>query len=114
MLLRLAKGRKAHLSAAILDSRTLRSTRESGPRTGYDGAKRKRGSKVHRAVDILGYLLALHVTPANKQDRAQVEQMTAWVQAVTGDVVEVAYVDQGYTEHQPTRMLQPIASNSKS
>src|SRR5918998_5729811 len=46
-VLRLAEGRAAAPSAAILDSRTLRSTPESGTRAGYDGAKRKRGSKVH-------------------------------------------------------------------
>ncbi len=69
MLLRLADGRTPHPSAAILDSRTLQSTPNSGTRAGYDGAKRKKGSKVHLAVDTLGNLLALHVTPANEQDR---------------------------------------------
>lgn len=71
ILLRLAKGRNSTPSAAILDSRTLQSTPESGARAGYDGAKRKRGSKVHLAVDTLVHLLALHVTPANEQDRAR-------------------------------------------
>jgi hypothetical protein len=47
----------------IIDIRTLRSTRESGAGAGYDGAKRKSGSKGHIAVDTLGHLLALHVTP---------------------------------------------------
>ena len=61
-VLRLAAGRKEEPTAAIMDSRTLRSTPESGTRAGYDGAKRKRGSKVHMAVDTLGHLLALHVT----------------------------------------------------
>ena len=74
VLLRLAQGRNADPSAAILDSRTLQSSPESGERAGYDGAKRKRGSKTHMAVDTLGYLLALRVTPANEQDRAQVER----------------------------------------
>src|SRR3954465_4375646 len=60
----------AEPTAAILHSRPLRSTPESGPRAGYDGAKRKRGSKLHMAVDTLGHLLALHVTPANADDRA--------------------------------------------
>lgn len=55
-VLRLAQGRNAQPSAAILDSRTLQSSPESGPRAGYDGAKRKRGSKVHIAVDTLGHL----------------------------------------------------------
>lgn len=49
-------------SAAILDGRTLQSTPESGAHAGYDGAKKKNGSKVHIAVDTLGNLLALKVT----------------------------------------------------
>lgn len=101
VLLRLTEGRSGTPSAAIFDSRTLQSSPESGARAGYDGAKRKRGSKVHLAVDTLGHLLALHVTPANEQDREQVEQLAAQVQDVTGQSVELAYVDQGYTGEQP-------------
>jgi transposase len=100
-LLRLASGRKAQPSAVILDSRTLQSTPESGARAGYDGAKRRRGSKVHIAVDTLGNLLAAHVTPANEQDRAQVAQLAATVQDLTGENVQIAYVDQGYTGDAP-------------
>jgi transposase len=103
MILRLAEGRTAQPSAAILDSRTLPSTPESGPRAGYDGAKRKRGSKVHMAVDTLGHLLALHVTAADAQDRAQVGQLAAQVQDVTGASVDLAFVDQGYTGDQPAQ-----------
>jgi transposase len=51
VMLRLAEGRERQPSAAIFDRRTLQSTPESGPRAGYDGAKRKRGSKVHIALD---------------------------------------------------------------
>lgn len=101
LVLRLAEGRAADPSAAIFDSRTLQSTPESGHRAGYDGNKRKRGSKVHMSVDTLGHLLALHITAANEQDRTQVEQMAQQVQAVTGDNVEIAFVDQGYTGDQP-------------
>lgn len=96
-LLRLADGRDPRPSAVILDSRTLQSTPESGGRAGYDGAKRRKGSKVHAAVDTLGHLLALHVTPANEQDRDQVSQLAQAVQEVTGETVELAYVDQAYT-----------------
>lgn len=85
----------------ILDSRTLQSSLKSGNRAGYDGGKRKKGSKVHLAVDTLGYLLALVVTAANEQDRAQVAALAQQVQAVTGESVEVAFVDQGYTGEQP-------------
>ncbi len=100
-VLRVGAGRKAQPSAAIFDSRTLQSSPESGARAGYDGAKRRKGSKVHVAVDTLGQLLALLVTPANEQDRAQVAQLAQQVQATTGGSVEVAFVDQGYTGDQP-------------
>jgi len=101
LLLRLADGRAGQPAAAILDSRTLQSTPERGARAGYDGHKRRKGSKVHAAVDTLGHLLALVVTPANEQDRAQVDALTTAIQEVTGETVEVAYVDQGYTGEQP-------------
>lgn len=100
-LIRLGEGRDAQPSAMILDSRTLQSTPESGHRAGWDGAKRKNGSKVHLAVDTLGELLTLHVTPADEQDRAQVAEVAEAVQEETGDTVEVAFVDQGYTGDTP-------------
>lgn len=105
-VLRLAKGRKEQPSAAIFDSRTLQSTPESGERAGYDGHKRKKGSKTHIAVDTLGHLLALYVTPANEQDRAQVEELARQVQAVTQQSVEVAFVDQGYTGDEPAQAAE--------
>src|SRR6266480_5566485 len=82
-VLRLAQGRNEEPSAAIFDSRTLQSSPESGHRAGYDGAKRRKGSKVHLAVDTLGNLLALHITSADEQDRAQVGELAAAVQEVT-------------------------------
>jgi transposase len=100
-VLRLAEGRAAEPSAAILDSRTLRSTPESGARAGWDGHKRTRGSKLHLAVDTLGHLLALRVTPANADDRAAVAEPAEAVQDATGESVELAYVDQGYTGERP-------------
>ena len=96
-LLRIAGGRKAKPSAVVLDGRTLQSSIESGSRAGYDGYKVKRGSKVHIAVDTLGHLLAALVTPANEQERAQVGRLAQAVQEATGQSVEIAFVDQGYT-----------------
>lgn len=101
VLLRVAAGRAEQPSAVILDGRTLQSTPESGERAGFDGAKCKKGSKVHMAVDTLGHLLALHVTAANEQERQQVYELAEQVQAVTGDTAPrrqpVAFVDEGYT-----------------
>lgn len=100
-LLRLAKGKNEQPSAAIFDGRTVQSTPESGERAGYDGYKRKKGSKIHIAVDTLGLLLAAHVTPANEQERAQVKELAEAVQEVTQSSVKVAFVDQGYTGDNP-------------
>src|SRR5688572_15810843 len=91
-VLRLAAGRPPEPTAVIFDGRTLQSTPESGARAGYDGHKKRTGSKTHLAVDTLGHLLAPLVTPASAQDR---------VQEVTGERVELAYVDQGYTGEDP-------------
>ena len=97
VILRLVEGREGQPTAAIFDGRTLQSTPESGGRAGFDGAKKKKGSKVHIAVDTLGKLLALKVTAANEQERAQVADLAAKIQEVTGGTVEIAFVDQGYT-----------------
>ncbi len=96
-LIRLGEGKTVEPTAAIFDSRTLQGTPESGDRAGYDGHKKRKGSKIHLVVDTLGEFLALVVTPANAQDRAQVEELAAAVQEVTGNTIELAYVDQGYT-----------------
>ncbi len=103
LLLRLAARRSGQPSAVILDARTVQSTPESGTEAGYDGHTRRKGRKVHLAVDTLGYLLATLVTPANEQERAQVAELAALVQAVTGQTVELAYVDQGYTGEEPAQ-----------
>ena len=100
-ILRWAEGRADDPTAVILDGRTVQSTPESGARAGYDGHKRRKGSKTHAAVDTLGHLLALVVTPASAQERDQVEALAAAVQGATRDSVELAYVDQGYTGEEP-------------
>ena len=100
-LLRVAAGRDPRPTAAILDGRTVQSTPTSGGRAGYDGHKRRNGSKVHMAVDTLGHLLALRVTPASDQERAQVADLAGAVQEATGQAVTLAFVDQGYTGDQP-------------
>lgn len=97
ILLREFAGRKGQPTAVCIDSRTLQSTPESGARAGYDRAKRRKGSKVHIAVDTLGHLLALRAAAADQGDRAQVEALAEEMQQVTGGTVEMAYVDQGYT-----------------
>ncbi len=102
-ILRLVQGRAAQPTAAVMDSRTLHGSIESGARAGYDGHKKKKGSKLHLAVDTLGNLLAAHVTPADQQERTQVGELAAAVQEATGENVQVAFVDQGYTGEEPAK-----------
>lgn len=96
MILRLVADRPEQPTAAVLDARTLQGSVESGPRSGYDGHKKRKGAKVHLAVDTLGHLLAAHVSAANENERAHVDQLLTNVQVATGQSVEVAFVDSGY------------------
>jgi transposase len=105
-IIRVTQGRQGQPSAVVMDGRTLQSSCESGPRAGYDGYKRKRGSKVHMAVDTLGHLLAVHVTPADEQERAQVQRLCEDVQQATGHTVQLAWADQGYTGEAASKAAQ--------
>jgi transposase len=96
-ILRLILERAEEPSAVIFDGRTVQSTPESGGRAGDDGHKRRKGSKVHIAVDTLGHLLALRVTSADQQERQPVEALAKQVQQATGQSGELASVDQGDT-----------------
>lgn len=106
--IRMGEDRAPDPSAVILDARTLQSTPESGHRAGYDGHKRKKGSKLHMVVDTLGHLLALKVTAANEQERAQVEDLAAEVQALTSGEVEICFADQGYTGEEPQQVAAEL------
>lgn len=72
-----------------------------GVRAGYGVAERRKGSKAHAAIDRLGHLLALLVTPAHQQGRDQVAILVEQVLQVTGEQVEVAHAGQGYSGEQP-------------
>ncbi len=96
VLLRFFEGRNEQSSAVVFDGRTLQSSPESGARAGTDGAKKKKGSQIHIAVDTLGHLLGLKATAGNEQERSQVAALSEELQELTGGTVEVA-VDQGYT-----------------
>lgn len=58
---------------------------------------------MHLAVDTLGHFLAMHVTPANADDRAEVGRMAKAIQTATDQNVEIAFVDQGYTGERPAQ-----------
>ena len=91
LLSRVEQSRNGDPTAIIMDKSTLQSTPESGHRAGFDGAKKRKGTKVHLAVDTLGHFLAVLTTPASEQDRAQVKDLCLEVQDATGVPVEIAY-----------------------
>src|SRR6266700_7685269 len=97
--------RKSHRQRSSIAGRCSRARK-----VGIEQATMERNdakeARVHLAVDTLGHLLALHVTPANEQDRAQVGKLAAAVQEITGHSVELAFVDQGYTGDEPAQAAQ--------
>ncbi|GAA3999946.1 hypothetical protein GCM10022631_08650 [Deinococcus rubellus] len=77
-----------------------RRTPERGHRAGFGGAKKRKGTNVHLAVDTLGHLLTLTTSPANEQDRAQGEARCHSAQELAGGMPEVVFADQGDTGEQ--------------
>ena len=83
-LIRASRGRHGQPSAVIGDGWTSQSSCESGPPAGYHGYKRHNGSKAHTVVNTLGRLIALTVTPADAQERAQVDAVCQRVHGQAG------------------------------
>ena len=97
-LLRTAQGREPEPTAVILEGRTMRSTPESGHRAGYDGHKRRKGYKVHAAVDTLGHSLTVRVTPANGDRHPSILSAVstatrAYVEVTRGATLEVQFAE---------------------
>ena len=68
MLSREQEGREATPSVGILDSQSVKTAENGGPR-GYDAGKKIKGRKRHIATDTLGHLIVSVVHAANIQDR---------------------------------------------
>jgi transposase len=72
-VVRLAAGRSAEPSAAVVDAQSVRESAEGvvpAATSGYDSHKNVNGRKRHLLVDTLGLLIGVAVTPASAQDRA--------------------------------------------
>ncbi len=70
------------------------------PLATYDRGKKKRGTKIHLAVDTLGNVISVIATAADEQDRDQVFDICQKIQEETGGNIDVMIGDQGYTGEQ--------------
>jgi transposase len=93
---RLAAGRKAAPTAAIIDSQSVKGSEMIGrARRGYDAGKKINGTKRHLAVDVLGLLLTVLVTAASVQDRDAAKPLL-WNLRRAFPAVRLAWADGGY------------------
>jgi transposase len=93
---RVAEGRRAEPSAAVIDSASVKGSPEVGaPTRGYDAGKKVNGRKRHIAVDTAGRLLAVQVTPASVQDRDGAKPLLEALRDYTPTIRKV-WADGGY------------------
>jgi len=92
--LRHAEGRQVAPTAAIVDSQSVKTPDQAGER-GYDAGKKVSGRKRHLAVDSLGLILAVTITPASTQDRDAARPL---IQALVSTYrrVQLIWADGGY------------------
>jgi len=92
--LRKMEARKVAPTAAIVDSQTVKTGNQAGPR-GYDAGKKVLGRKRHVAVDSLGLILAILITPAAVQDRNAAKGLIRLLVTMYGRV-QIIWADGGY------------------
>jgi transposase len=93
---RVAEGRAATPTAAIIDSQSVKTSCNVGESSqGIDAGKKIKGRKRHIATDVLGLLLVVVVTAASVQDSVGGQQVLDHL-AAAHPSVSMVWVDGGY------------------
>jgi transposase len=93
---RVAEGRSAEPTAAIIDSASVKAAETVGADSrGYDAGKKINGRKRHIVVDTLGLLLFVLVTAASVQDRDGAKPLLEHLAALCRRV-RLVWADGGY------------------
>jgi putative transposase len=91
---RYTEGRNVAPTAAILDSQSVKTPDQAGERS-YDAGKKIKGRKRHLAVDCLGLILSLMITPAARPDRDAAKPLIKGLVAMFGRL-QIIWADGGY------------------
>jgi transposase len=100
---RLAAGRRRRPTAAIIDTQSVKTGPQRGPR-GYDAHKKVKGRKRVLMIDTQGDPLGLRVVPADIQDREALRALAPDL-AVHPSVL-LAWLDRGFAGDGPCTFLQ--------
>lgn len=87
-------GREQEPTGAVIDSQSVATSAQGGPK-GYDAGKKIKGRKRHLLTDTLGLLLAVVLLPASVQDRDAADRVVAQGMAEVPTVAKI-YADSGY------------------
>jgi transposase len=99
---RLAAGRKRRPTAAIIDTQSVKTGPQRGPR-GYDAGKKVKGRKRVLMVDVEGDPLGLRVVPADVHEHRALRALAPDLAA--HPTLRLAWLDRGFAGEEPEAFL---------